>query len=360
VDLSELRAEFPVLRRLAYLNAGTDGPLPERAVAAVLSELRREADEGRAGNHFERLFELRAQLRRVYAGMLGCDTADLALTTCTSEGIAQVVAGLELGPGDEILTSDEEHPGLLGALAAARELRGVSVRAVPLAQIADSLSSATRLIACCHVGWISGSLAPPALAGVEVPVLFDGAQGVGAIAVDVAALGCDAYAGAGQKWACGPDGTGMLYVSPRLRERIAVSRRGFGNLADPNAGIDSPLHDDARRLDTFSLNTGTLACALAAAAVLAGAGWDAVHARARELAATLATRLREAGRTVAPRDATTLVSFESEDPAAERAHLAEQGIVLRNIPGRPWLRASVGAWNDEHDLDRLLAALARA
>jgi L-cysteine/cystine lyase len=191
-------------------------------------------------------------------------------------------------------------------------------------------------------------------------VLFDGAQGVGAIAVDVAALGCDAYAGAGQKWACGPDGTGMLYVSPRLRERIAVSRRGFGNLADPNAGIDSPLHDDARRLDTFSLNTGTLACALAAAAVLAGAGWDAVHARARELAATLATRLREAGRTVAPRDATTLVSFESEDPAAERAHLAEQGIVLRNIPGRPWLRASVGAWNDEHDLDRLLAALARA
>jgi L-cysteine/cystine lyase len=360
VDFSELRAEFPVLRRLAYLNAGTDGPLPERAVAAATAELRREADEGRAGNHFEHLFELRSQLRRVYAGLLGCDAADVALTTCTSEGIAQVVAGLELGPGDEILTSDEEHPGLLGALAAARELRGVSVRAVPLTQIADARSDSTRLIACCHVGWISGSLAPRALAEVDVPVLFDGAQGVGAIAVDVAELGCDAYAGAGQKWACGPDGTGMLYVSPRLRERIAVSRRGFGNLAEPGAGIDSPLHDDARRLDSFSLNSGTLACAIAAAGVLAGAGWDALHGRARELAATLASRLREAGRAVAPRDETTLVSFESDDPPAERARLAEHGVVLRSIPGHPWLRASVGAWNDEDDLDRLLAALARA
>jgi len=50
----------------------------------------------------------------------------------------------------------------------------------------------------------------------------------------------------------------------------------------------------------------------------------------------------------------------SEDPPAERARLAEQGVVLRNIPDRPWLRASVGAWNDEDDLDRLIAALAPA
>ncbi len=52
-------------------------------------------------------------------------------------------------------------------------------------------------------------------------MLLDGAQGVGAVPVDVRALGCDAYAGAGQKWLCGPDGTGMLWVSPELRERLS-------------------------------------------------------------------------------------------------------------------------------------------
>jgi L-cysteine/cystine lyase len=61
---------------------------------------------------------------------------------------------------------------------------------------------------------------------------------------------------------------------------------------------------------------------------------------------------------VAPRGDTTLVSFHSADPEAERARLAERGVILRNIPGRPWLRASVGAWNNEGDIERLLDGLA--
>src|ERR1700704_4993503 len=191
VDASALRAEFPVLGTVAYLNAGTDGPLPARAVEAAAEELAREAREGRSRAHFERRGELGAELRRAYAGLLACEPHDLALTSCTSEGIAQTIAGLALGPDDEILTSDEEHPGLLGALSAARELRGVSAREVPLAQIAEEIGPATRLIACTHVGWMSGSEAPRELADMDVPVLLDGAQGVGAIAVDVHALRCD-------------------------------------------------------------------------------------------------------------------------------------------------------------------------
>ena len=65
--------------------------------------------------------------------------------------------------------------------------------------------------------------------------------------MDVHALGCDAYAGAGQKWLCGPDGTGMLYVSPSLRARLRIERRGYANLAEPDAGLDAALHEDARR-----------------------------------------------------------------------------------------------------------------
>lgn len=359
MPLSPLRDQFPVLERVAYLNAGTDGPLPAAAVSAAAAELQREAREGRTWAHFQRRQELGGQLRDAYADVLGCEPEDLALTTCTSEGIAQVIDSLDLRPGDEILTSDQEHPGLLGALGAARELRRVSVRAVPLEEIAGALDpgGATRLVACSHVGWVSGSCAPAELAELEVPVLLDGAQGVGAVPVDVRALGCDAYAGAGQKWMCGPDGTGMLYLSPNLRARLGVRRRGYANLADPDAGLDAHPHGDARAFDTMSLSAEALACALAAARVLAAAGWPAVHGRARELAGVLARRLREHGRLIAPRGQTTLVSFDSPDPEAERALLAEAGVIVRNIPGTPWLRASVGAWNDEDDLDRLLAAL---
>jgi L-cysteine/cystine lyase len=359
VHLSALRAEFPVLRRVAYLNAGTDGPLPARAVDAAAQELAREAQEGRARAHFERRGELVAELRSTYAVLLGCEPQEVALTSCTSEGMAQTIAGLPLERGDEILTSDEEHPGLLGALSAARELRGASIREVPLARIADEVGPRTRLVACAHVGWVSGSVAPAELAEVEVPVLLDGAQGVGAIAVDVHALGCDAYAGAGQKWLCGPDGTGMLYLSAAMRERLEVSKRCYGNLLDPDAGLDARVHEDARRFDSPALSAETLACALAASGVLESAGWAQVHQRGCELAASLASLLRERGREVAPRGHTTLVSFTSAEPEQERARLAESGSIVRNIPGRPWLRASVGAWNDEDDLDRLLATLSR-
>jgi L-cysteine/cystine lyase len=357
VSLPGLRDQFPVLGALAYLNAGTDGPLPARAVQASAGELVRELHEGRAMAHFERRSELSGELRAAYARALGADAADVALTTCTTEGIAQVIGGLDFSRGDEIVTSDEEHPGLLGALSAARELRGVDVREVPLEEVASAVGPRTRLVACSHVGWVSGSFAPAALGQLDVPVLLDGAQGVGAIPVDVRALGCDAYAGAGQKWLCGPDGTGMLYVSPALRERLVVSRRGYGNLADPGAGLDAKLHEDARRFDTLSLNAETTACALAAIGVLESAGWPAVHEHARTLAARLAELLAERGRQPAPRGASTLVSFHSPDPDGERALLAEHGVIVRSIPDRPWLRASVGAWNDEHDLQRLVETL---
>ena len=357
VDVEALRDQFPVLQRVAYLNAGTDGPLPAAAARAGAEELLGEARAGRAAEHFERRHQLAEELRRAYARALGCQPSELALTTCTSEGLATVVEGLGLGPGQEILTSDEEHPGLLGALGAARALRGVSVRAVPLAEIAEAVSERTRLVACSHVSWTCGLLAPDALRELDVPVVLDGAQGVGAVPVDVRSLGCDAYAGAGQKWMCGPDGIGMLYVAPALRERLEVSRRGYGNLLDPEAGLDARLHEDGRRYDTFALSAETLATALAAVEVLERAGWPEVHERAATLAARLAELLAGAGRDTAPRGSSTLVSFASPDPAVERRRLAEQGVVVRDIPGRPLLRASVGAWNDERDIERLLAAL---
>jgi selenocysteine lyase/cysteine desulfurase len=357
MDIIRLRDEFAVLRRFAYLNAGTDGPVPSGALIAARAELERQASDGRFVAHFERRRELATTLRAAYAGLLGCEPADVALTTSVTEGLSIAVAGLRLGPGDEIVTSDEEHPGLLGPLQAARDIGGASVRVVPLDGVADAVGPATRLVACSHVSWVTGAFAPAALAEVDVPVLLDGAQGVGALPVDVGELGCDLYAGAGQKWLCGPDGTGMLYASPAIRERLTPTTRGYASFADPGPGLDSALHPDARRYDTPSLSAEALAFAGAALVPLAEAEWPAVHRRARTLAARLADELGERGRTVEPRGNTTLVAFSSENPADERDRLAERGVIVRDIPGRPLLRASVGAWNDEHDLERLLDAL---
>ena len=357
VSAAGFRAQFPVLDDLAYLNAGTDGPLPAAAVQAAQRELDAQARGGRAREHFEHRGELSDALRACYADALRCEPADLSLTTCTSEGLSIVVDGIGLREGDEILTSDEEHPGLLGCLAAAREAAGVSVRLAPFMEIHAHVGPRTRLIACSHVSWMTGRHCPAELAGVDVPLVLDGAQGAGAVPVDLRALGCDAYAGAGQKWLCGPDGTGMLYTSAELRGRLSVKRRGYGNIEDPDEGLEARLHDDSRRLDTLALSAETLACALAAAQTLQAEGWARVHERARQLSTRLCELLGQAGRDVVEGSAGTLVSFTSPDPEQERATLAEQGVVLRDIPSRPRLRASVGAWNDESDLQRLLDAL---
>src|SRR3954454_13356271 len=229
--MDALREQFPILQRVAYLNAGTDGPVPRAATELASRELTGELEEGRAAAHFERRLALQDELRAGYAELLGCEATDLALTTSTSEGMGKVLAGMDLGPGDEIVTSDAEHPGLLGPLLAAKQL-GVRVRAVPFARLADAVTSAPTAPACSHVNWHTGELAPEALADVDVPVILDGAQGAGAVPVDVVKLRCAAYAAAGQKWLCGADGTGMLYVAPEFRERVRAIAPGYTGFAD--------------------------------------------------------------------------------------------------------------------------------
>ncbi len=355
--LAALRSRFPVLERIAYLNAGTNGPLPAAAVAAAREQLERELAGGRAGMaHFERRVALTDELRAAYAACVGCAAGDLAVTTSTTDGIGRVLLALDLRPGEEIVTSDEEHPGVLGPLAAQRA-RGVRVRVAPWAEVADAVGPDTRLVVCSHVSWRSGRLAPAALASLDVPVLLDGAQGAGAVPVDVAALGADAYAAAGQKWLCGPEGTGLLYVSPALRERLRSPAPGYGNLADASAGLDAVPWADARAYDTPALPAASLAQAQAALDMLGAAGWEAVHAGAAELAATAADALRERGREVLERDRTTLVTWREPDAEAAVARLAEAGVVVRSLPGEDLLRGSFGAWNSGDDLDRLLGAL---
>ncbi len=359
-DASVIRAHFPVFEKVAYLNAGTCGPLAAAALQRGADSALSAAEDGRSGEYFGRLIEARDQLRAAYAGLLGAARPqDVAVTASTSEGMARVIAGLDLRPGDEIVTADDEHPGLLGPLSAARRLRGVTVKVVPLDEIAHHLGRRTKLVACSHVHWATGEVAPRDLAErpAGVPLLLDGAQGAGAVPTDVTALRCDFYAAAGQKWMCGPVGLGMLWISPEWQERLMVHMPTYLHLSEPAAGLDARPWPDARAHDAFATSAEAYLAGLAAHDVLADAGWDTVHDRAVTLAAGLADALTDRGREVARRGATTLVSWREDDPADVVARCAERDVVVRSFPGLPWVRASVGAWNDQTDLRRLLAAI---
>src|SRR5947209_11778001 len=192
-DPASFRSEFPVFDRMSYLNAGTEGPVPTAAADAARRRIDFEVARGRCGKpYFEELMDMAARVRDGYAEVLGCDASQVALTGSTTDGVNTVLAGLELHRGEEILTSDEEHPGLLAPLGRAQRRYGVAVRVVPFRELAGEVTASTRLVACSHVSWVSGRVADvEALRATGAPVLLDAAQALGAVAVDVKALGAD-------------------------------------------------------------------------------------------------------------------------------------------------------------------------
>jgi L-cysteine/cystine lyase len=287
--------------------------------------------------------------------VLGAEPSEVALTGSTTDGVNTVIGGLDLRPGDEIVTSDQEHPGLLAPLARARRRSGITIRVVPFADLAAAVSDSTRLIACSHVSWVGGEVADvAALVATGVPVLLDAAQALGAIPLDVHALGVDYYAGSGQKWLCGPEGSGALFVRPDRLEDLLVPWPGYSSLADAHDALESDWAEGVARLDHGFPAGMRTAWALASMGVFEAAGWDWVYDRAASLAAGLADRLAERGLEVRPRGRSTLVTWKADDVDAEVARLAAERVVVRSIPAFGVIRASVGAWTSEEEIDRLI------
>jgi selenocysteine lyase/cysteine desulfurase len=352
--VDDLRDQFPVFEWLAYFNAGSNGPVPRPALDAVAESLRSQAEEGRGDRaHFEENSRRIDELRGRIAALLGCETAEVALTGSTTDGVNAVLLGLDLQAGDDVLTSDEEHPGVLAPLAALRERRGVRVRVAPFAELPGEVRPETRLVACSHVSWRTGAVVDaPRLAATDALVLLDGAQGLGAVPTDIGELGCEFYAASGQKWLCGPNGLGYLYVREELAKSLPPPWPNYGVLADTTSPFELDLHPDARRFSIGFPAPHHVEWALAALEVLEGASL----ARGQRLAARLAERL---GDGVAPRGRSTLVSWEDADPEAAVERLRSDGFVVRHLPGTPYVRASVGAWNSEDEVERLAAAATR-
>lgn len=350
--MTDLRAQFPVLERLEYLNAGTTGPIPRAAHEAALASLRLQVEEGRSGHDFfDRCLARIELLRGRVAGLLGAEATEVALTGSTTDGVNSILGALDLGPGDEVLTSDQEHPGVLAPLGGLRERRGVTIRVEPFDELPAKVGPGTRLVACSHVSWHTGAIVDTAgLAASGALVLLDGAQGLGAIPLDVKALGCDFYAASGQKWLCGPNGLGYLYARADHASRLIPAWPGYGSLADATRALQLELQPDARRLTVGFPAPHQVEWALASLDVLEAAGWASLHERAAGLADRLADRL---GGRAKPRGRSTLVAWDAGDPEGEVERLRASGFVVRDLPGQGTVRASVGAWSDEAALDRL-------
>ena len=223
----------------------------------------------------------------------------MAVTTSTSQGVGLVTAGLDWEFGDEIVTTTEEHPGVLGPLDELRARYGAVIRAVPADEVVAAIGPTTRMVALSHVLWTTGRvLALPAIAeaahAVGALLLVDGAQSAGQLDVRMEETGADFYAISGQKWLLGPE-----------RQRSAL---GAPPPPRPAAAGDAQL-PDLRRRDrrqhaprVGALRPGTID--LAALAGLAAAvewvdgldgGWQAWLDLGRERVATARERLAAAG-----------------------------------------------------------------
>jgi L-cysteine/cystine lyase len=183
-----------------------------------------------------------------------------------------------------------------------------------------------------------------------LPVLVDGAQSVGGLAVDVTSV--DYYAFSCQKWLCGPDNTGGLVVADPDSLPVAAPSYLSQQTYEPTGAFEP--RPGAARFDPGWTAPPALA-GLDAALDLAPEGR---FERAAELTGRCRERLAERFEVVTAPAQATLVTFAVDGDTAEVVEaLYAARVIVRDVPGLGWLRASCGWWTTDEDVDRLLGAL---
>ena len=377
--VAALRRALPATSAGIYLNAGTCGPLPAETAAAMAELADWELRLGRASpdtyfDVLQRMEEARASI----AAIIAADTRDLALTHSATEALNVAAWGIDWRPGDRAVSARSfEHAGGLSGLYAVRDRLGIELDLVDIGVGGDldqviaafdvAIRPGTRLVAVSHVSHATGAVLPIAeiaeLAHARGALLaVDGAQAVGAIPVDVVGLGADVYAIAGQKWLCGPEGTGALYIAPAALERVRMTYASFWAFEEQDlAGLARPW-PTARRFEGTSGINHSLVIGLARScgwlSMYVGVGWaleriaGLARMTAEALAATPGVRVITPLETMAG-----LVTFQVAGwsaPAILAELSARTFVIARVIEALDAVRFSVGWFNTQDELERVL------
>jgi L-cysteine/cystine lyase len=379
IDLEAVRAQLPVTRRLAYLNTGTAGPLPVVTAAAISEAAEAELSEGRIGmSGFTTLFERLDQLRTALAAYVGADPAEIALSHNTTEGMNIGLWGVEMNPGDEVVTTTLEHGGGLLPLYQLHRRRGIEVRFVPsgngerevvLEGMRRAIRPGLKIVLVSHVSYQTGAVLPlreitEMAHGAGAQVVVDGAQSVGAIPVDMHDLGIDVYAFPGQKWLCGPEGTGAVFVrADRLDGLETTYIGGFG--VDHGSfradAVGFAPAEGARRYEVGSLYRPSMFGLAASLEWLGGLG--PVAAAIRDLATYCRARVAElpdaAVLTPEQPEMSGLVAVRLAGVDVEKCveFLSGHNVAIRAIPDNGALRISCGFFNTREEIDRMVDLL---
>ena len=363
-------SDFLLDRGLTYLQTGSLGPSPRPVIDATMAawrELERNPVLYGYGAHEQALETVRAKA----AAFIGCTTDELVLTNCTTEGMNWVAEGLTLAAGDHVLTTDQEHPGGRACWDWAVRRKGVVLDVVPVspddhdpaaivARFASAITARTKVLSFSHLLSSTGLRMPVAALSALARergciAVVDGAQAVGAIDVNVKALGCHVYATSGHKWLLAPKGTGLLYLS-----------------ADLPAGTIDPIVLQSGR-HAYTASTGV--CSLpsvhglgAAIDYLGAMGMRTIEQHNLDLRARLVTGLRrlprlrlasvESGTMASPLTSYILPDAIKSHDLYERL-LTRHRVVVKVVPGQ-WMnghRISTHLFNTPADVDALIAAL---
>jgi selenocysteine lyase/cysteine desulfurase len=229
----EVQLSFTLDRSVINLNNGGVSPSP-RVVHESFKRYLDLSNQAPAYHMWQLLEPNKEVIRRRLARSFGCDPEELALTRNASEALQIAQLGVDLRPGDEVVTTNQDYPRMLDTWDQRARRDGIVVRRlsfpVPpaagdlLRRVREALSPRTRVLHFCHITNLTGQIFPVAelchLARQrDIRTIVDGAHAYGHFPFSARDLGCDCYGTSLHKWLLAPVGTGFLYLRRELIER---------------------------------------------------------------------------------------------------------------------------------------------